>query len=210
MIKVLIADDHTIVREGLKQILSETQDIKVLGEANNGSEIFPEIEEKDFDVLVLDITMPGRSGLDVLKQVKAIQPQLHILVLSMHPEDQYAIRVLRAGASGYLTKESASEQLISAIRKVAEGRKYISPTLAEKLASELNEGVEKPPHERLSDREYQVMCLLASGKTVKEISEELLLSVKTISTYRQRILQKMKLKNNAELSIYAIKQCLIC
>ena len=209
MIKILIADDHVIVREGLKQIVAETSDMVVSDEAGSGHEVLNKVLKNDYDVLVLDITMPGRGGLDVLKQIKSQKPELPVLVLSVHPEEQYAVRTLKAGASGYLTKESAPDELIAAIRKVSVGKKYVSPSLAEKLVFELEIDTEKPLHEALSDREYQVMCMIASGKTVKEIAEELFLSVKTISTYRSRILEKMKMKNNAELTYYAIKHGLV-
>ncbi|MDP8247339.1 MAG: response regulator transcription factor [Candidatus Tritonobacter lacicola] len=209
MIKILIADDHIIVRRGLKQIVAEFSDMVVTDEASNFQEVLDKVDKKDFDVVVLDITLPGRSGMDVLKQIKSQDPKLPVLVLSMHPEEQYAVRALRAGASGYLTKESAPDELIAAIRKVATGGKYISPSLAEKLAFELDTGTAKSPHEALSDREYQVLCMIASGKTVKEIAEELILSVKTISTYKARILEKMRMKSNAELTHYAIKNRLV-
>lgn len=209
MIKILIADDHAIVRRGLKQILTETPDMIVAGEAHNGQELLEKTRSDHWDVVVLDISMPGRGGLDILKQLKSEQPKLPVLMLTIHPEDQYAVRVLRAGASGYLTKESAPDHLVEAIRKVARGGKYISPHLAEKLAFNLESISERPLHEALSDREFQVLRLIASGKTVKEIGEELSLSVKTISTYRTRILEKMKMKNNAELTYYAIQQKLV-
>ena len=209
MIKILIADDHTIVREGLKQILMETSDMVVAAEAANGQEVLDKIGKDNFDVVVLDIAMPGKSGLDILKELRSYKLKLPILVLSMYPEDQYALRVLRAGADGYLTKESAPNELITAIRKVHAGKKYISTLLAEKLAFGLEADTAKPPHEHLSDREYQVMCRIASGRTVKEIADELFLSVKTISTYRARILEKMGMKNNAELTHYAIQNCLV-
>jgi len=209
LIRILIADDHVIVREGLKQIISETLDMTIADEAVDGHEVLNKALKNDYDVVVLDITMPGINGLDVLKQIKAQKPKLPILVLSVHPEEQYAVRVLRAGASGYLTKESAPDELIAAIRKVSAGKKYVSSSLAEKLAFELETDTEKPLHETLSDREYQVMCMIASGKTVKQIAEELFLSVKTISTYRSRILEKMKMNNNAELTYYAIKHGLV-
>jgi two-component system invasion response regulator UvrY len=209
MIKTIIADDHSIVREGLKQILNETNDVSVSGEAKNGMELLEELRRQKFDVVVLDISMPGINGLDALKQIKIINPDLPVLVLSMHPEEQYAIRVLKAGASGYLTKESASEELLNAIRRIASGRKYVSPSLAEKLAVELDVDREKPLHETLSDREYQVLCMIASGRTVKEIAGELSLSVKTVSTYRSRILDKMHMANNAQLTYYAIENDLV-
>jgi len=209
MIKILIADDHAIVREGLKQIVAETSDIVVADEASTGHEVLYKVRDNDYDVVVLDISMPGGDGLNILKQIKREIPKLAVLVLSMHPEEQYAVRVLKAGAAGYLTKESAPDELITAIRRVSTGRKYVSSSLAEKLALDLARDKEKARHETLSDREYQVMCMIASGKKVKEIAEELCLSVKTISTYRSRVLYKMRMKNNAELMHYAIKQGLV-
>ena len=209
MIKILIADDHAIVREGLKQIVEEAADMVVADEASSGHEVLDKARNNEYDVVVLDISMPGRDGVDILKQLKSQKPHLPILVFSMHPEEQYAIRVLKAGAAGYLTKESASDELITAIRRVSTGRKYVSSSLAEKLAFNLERDPEKPCHEILSDREYQVMCMIAVGKRIKEIAEELCLSVKTISTYRARILEKMKLKNNSELMHYAIKHRLV-
>jgi two-component system invasion response regulator UvrY len=209
MIKILIADDHTIVREGLKQILQQTSDLVVADEAGNGEEVIHKVGSRDFDLVLLDISLPGRSGLDILKQLKYIKPGLPVLVLSMHPEEQYAIRSIRAGASGYLTKESASEELIEAIRKVAQGRRYITSSLAEKMAFQMESNAQKSLHEALSDREYQVLCMIASGKTVKEIAGTLSLSVKTISTHRTRILKKMNLKNSAQLTHYAIKHGLV-
>lgn len=209
MIKILIADDHPVVRKGLKEIIKDNSDMLVAGEASNGQEVLEEALKKEFDVVVLDISMPGRSGLEVLKQLKRERPELSVLILSMHPEEHYAVRVLKAGASGYLTKESVPDELIKAIRRISTGRKYVSSTLAEKLAFDLENGAEKILHEKLSDREYEVMCMIASGKTLKEIAEALCLSVKTISTYRSRILEKMKMKNNAELTRYAIKHNLV-
>ena len=209
MIKIVIADDHPIVRAGLKQILADASDIKVVAEAGDGHEILKLIRKGGVDVVLLDITMPGLMGLDALKQMSVENPKLPILVLSMHPEEQYAIRVLKAGASGYLTKAAAPEQLIGAIRKVFRGGRYVSAALAEKLALGLQVGATGLPHENLSDREYQVLCLISSGKTVKEIAEELSLSEKTISTYRTRILEKMDMKSNAELTHYGIKNELV-
>lgn len=209
MIKILIADDHAIVREGLKQIISGTPDMAVVAEASNGEDVLEKVSANKYDVILLDISMPGRSGLDILRQLKVEKPKLPIMMLSVHPEEQYAVRALRAGASGYLTKESAPDELIAAIRKISQGRKYVSSSLAEKLAVELGIDVKKSRHELLSDREYQVMLMIASGKTVKEIAEELLISVKTSSTYRSRILEKMKMKNNAEIIYYSVKQGLI-
>jgi len=209
MIKILIADDHSVVRAGLRQILSGVPDMTIVDEAGSAYEAIDKIRKNDYSVIVLDISMPGKSGLDALKEIKNEYPSLHVLMLSMYPEDQYAIRVLRSGASGYMTKDSAPEELVTAIRTVAAGRKYISPLLAEKLAFNLDEDTKKEPHEMLSDREYQVLCMIASGKTASEIADQLSLSVKTISTYRSRILEKMNLKNNAELTNYAIKNSLI-
>ena len=209
MIKILIADDHAVVRRGLKQILAEEPNMAVFGEACNAQEVLKNVREQNWDIVILDITMPDRSGLEVLKELKNIRPKLPVLILSIHPEEQYAVRVLKAGAAGYMTKESAPEELVKAIRKVLRGGKYISPSLAEKLAFDLETDSEKPLHETLSDREYQVMCMIASGKTVKEIAKKLYLSVKTISTHRARILGKMKMKTNAELTHYAIKNRLV-
>jgi DNA-binding NarL/FixJ family response regulator len=209
MIKILIADDHAVVREGLKQIISETSDMHVADEANNGQDVLDKVSEQHYDVVLLDITMPGRSGLEILKQLKSKKPKLPVLMLSVHPEEQYAVRTLKAGAAGYLTKGSATDELIAAIRKISQGKKYISSSLAEKLAFDLDIDHEKPLHEMLSDREYQVMSMIASGKTVKEIADELSLSVQTISTYRSRILEKMKMKNNQEIIYYAVKQGLV-
>lgn len=209
MIRILVADDHTIVREGLKQILADVGDMAVRDEAGNGQEALAKIREGEFDVVLLDISMPGRSGLEILKEIKAEHPKLPVLILSMHAEEQYAVRALRAGASGYVTKASAPDELIGAIRKVSCGRKYVSSSLAEKLAFELDIDTKKPPHETLSDREYQVMLMLASGKSVKEIADELCLSVKTISTYRSRVMEKMNMKKNAELTLYAIQNHLV-
>jgi len=208
-IKILIADDHAVVRQGLKQILTDTPGMNSAGEAANAQEVLRKVRSGDWDVLILDLSMPGSSGLDTLKEVKREQPKLPVLVLSIHSEDQYAERVLRAGGSGYMTKDCAVDELISAIRKVHSGGKYVSPQLAEKLAFELENDSERPPHETLSDREYHVMRRIASGKTVKEIADELSLSVKTISTYRVRVLGKMKLKNNAEVIHYAIQNSLV-
>ena len=209
MIQILIADDHSIVRQGLKQILAGIPDMVVSDEAADAKEVLDKIKKKHYDVVVLDIGMPDRSGLDVLKELKSRHPKLPVLILSMYPEEQYAVRALRAGASGYMTKESAPDELVGAIWKVAQGKKYISPSLADTLASSLVVDSEKPLHEALSDREYQVMCMIASGKTVSEIAVKLSLSVKTISTFRTRILEKLGKKNNAELTHYAIAHRLV-
>ena len=206
MIRVCVVDDHAVVREGLKRIIAENPGMAVTAEAGDGVEALRVIQSEPCDVVLLDITMPSKNGLDVLKQIHAETPRLPVLVLSMHAEDQYAVRVLRAGASGYLTKESAPAKLVQAIRKVVRGGKYVSTTLAEKLVFDLDCRSAKAPHEVLSDREYQVLCMIASGKTVTIIAEELALSVKTVSTYRARILEKLNMKNNAELTRYAIKE----
>jgi two-component system invasion response regulator UvrY len=209
MIKVLIADDHAIVRRGLKQIVAETNDIVVGGEAVNGGEVMDQVRAQPFDVVILDITMPGRNGLDTLRELKHEQPRLPVLMLSMHSEDQYAVRVLKAGASGYLPKEGAPEELVNAIRKVHSGAKYIRPTQVDSMARSMRLDTNKPPHELLSDREYEVLRTIASGKTPTQIAEDLGLSVKTVSTYRSRLLKKMIMKNNAELTHYAIKNGLV-
>lgn len=209
IIRVFIADDHAIVREGLKQILAETRDIVVAGEAENGLDAVKLFRKSDCQVMLLDISMPDRSGIEVLKQIKKEKPEMAVLMLSMHREDQYAIRSLKAGAAGYLTKQSAPRELVTAIRQVAGGLKYISAALAQELANHVGEDHEAPPHDTLSDREYQTLTMIASGKTVGAIAKELSLSVKTVSEYRARLLVKMKLKNSAELTHYAIKNQLI-
>ncbi|MFA5322325.1 MAG: response regulator transcription factor [Smithella sp.] len=209
MIRILVADDHAVVRQGVKQILAEVEDMTVQDEAQNGPETLKKITEHEYDVVLLDISMPGRSGLEVLEDIKAQRPKLAVLILSMHPEEQYAVRALRAGASGYLTKASAPQELIGAIRKVAGGGKYVTSSLAEKLADELEIDTEKMPHERLSNREHQVMLMLSGGKSVSDIADELCLSVKTISTYRTRVMSKMGMKKNAELTLYAVHNKLI-
>jgi len=208
-IKILIADDHPIVRAGFKQVLSETPDLIAADEAGNGQEVLEFLKKKKYDVVLLDISMPGKNGLEILKDLKTDYPRLPVLILSIYPEEQYAIRALRAGASGYLTKASAPHELISAIRKISAGGRYISASLAEKLASYLDADMTKSPHETLSDREHQVMRLIASGKTVSEIAGSLNLSVKTISTYRSHVLEKMKMKNNAEITLYAVQNKLV-
>ncbi len=209
MIKVFLVDDHKIVRDGLKQILAETKDIDVVDEAGDGLETMRKVRQNDYDVVLLDIALPDTDGLHLLKTLKQEYPNLFVLMLSMYPEEQYAIRTLKAGASGYLTKDSASEELILAIRKVAQGGKYVTFSLAEKLAFHLDEELETPSHQTLSDREYQVMRMIALGKSVGDIAEELSLSVKTVSTYRTRILEKMSLSNNAEIIRYAVQQKIV-
>lgn len=209
MVRILIADDHALIREGLKKILKAAQDISVVGEAQNAREVMEEVKKQELDVVILDISLPGKSGLELLKDLKQEYPALPILILSMHPEDRFAVRALKAGAAGYVTKESAVEELVKAIRKVVHGRKYVSPALAEKLAFDLETDTGKPPHESLSDREYQVMCLIAVGKSVREIAGELFLSISTVNTYRGRILEKMNMKTDAELIRYAVQNQLI-
>lgn len=209
MTKVLIADDHAVVRKGFAQIISETMDLEVAAEAEGGDEVLDLVRETDLDVVVLDLNMPGKSGFETLKQLQAQYPDLPVLVLSIHGEDQYAVRVLRAGASGYLTKESAPDDLVEAVRRVAKGRKYMSPAVAEDLLDRVDSDTEGPLHEALSDREFQVMRLLASGERVSDIAEKLSLSVKTISTYRSRVLDKMDVDSNADLTRYAIEHDLI-
>lgn len=209
MIKVLVADDHAIIRRGLRQILAEHADMSVVGEAQDAAALFALARTQPWDIVILDVSMPGRGGLDVLKDLKSEFPTRPVLILSVHPEDQYAVRTLKAGAAGYLSKDSAPAELVNAIRKAMQGGKYVSATLAERLAFNLTPETDRLPHETLSDREFQVLRAIASGKTVSEIAEAMALSVKTISTYRTRILEKMTLKNNAELTHYAIQQGLV-
>ncbi len=209
MIKILIVDDHALIREGLKRIFGETSDLCVAGEASDSQTALSKISEQHFDIVILDLSLPGRSGLDTLKQLKCLKPDLPVLVLSIYPESQYGIRVLKAGAAGYLTKDSSPETLIQSIRKITSGGKVVTDTLAEKLVAQLNHPPEQPLHETLSDREYQVLLAIANGKTAKAISADLNLSVKTISTYRTRLLQKMKLKNNTEIICYAVRHGLV-
>jgi DNA-binding NarL/FixJ family response regulator len=205
MIKILIADDHPVVREGLKQILARASDMTVGGEAVNGQEVLEKIAAEEWDVVVLDIGMPGRDGLEVLKDIHREQPDLPVLVLSMYPEEQVAIRALKAGAAGYMNKETAPKELVNAIKKIYGRGKYVSPALAEKLASQLDAHTHNAPHEALSDREFQVFRQLASGKEVQEIADELFISVKTVRTYRDRIHEKLNLKNDVELARYAMQ-----
>jgi len=209
LIRVLICDDHAIVRQGLRQVIAETNDIRAVAEAGGYPEVMKPLRSEEIDMLLLDISLPGKNGIDILKIVKKEFPKLPVLILSMYPEDQYAVRAIRAGASGYLTKQSAADQLITAIRQVVGGRKYITPELAEALANTLGRDADVMPHEVLSDREYQTLCLIAAGRTLSQIADELSLSAKTVSVYRARLLEKMGLKNNAELTHYALKHGLV-
>jgi DNA-binding NarL/FixJ family response regulator len=209
MIKILVADDHAILRRGLIHLLSEEAEMTVVGEAQNAAELLALTRAQAWDIVILDVAMPGRSGLEILKELKTDFPTRPVLMLSAHSEDQYAIRTLKAGAAGYLSKESIPEELVKAIRKAVAGGKYVSPMLAEKLADSLGQVTDRAPHETLSDREFQVFHRLASGKTVSAIAEEMTLSVKTVSTYRTRVLEKMQLQNNAELTLYAVQHGLV-
>lgn len=209
MIRVLLADDHAIVRAGLKELLEDTGDIEVAGEATNGQDVMAQIRARDFDVAVLDMTMPGRSGIELIKLVKDEKPKLRILVLTMHSEEQYAVRALKAGASGYLTKEAAADQLVAAIRRIAAGGAYVSPETAERLVLDTGPHAVAAPHTLLSDREFQVLQMIAGGRSVGEIAKRLSLSVKTVSTHKTRILQKMGLSNQAELIRYALEHKLL-
>jgi two-component system, NarL family, invasion response regulator UvrY len=208
-LKILLADDHAVVRFGLKRILAEEYPRAVFGEARNAQEALELLWKEKWDVVVLDITMPGRSGLEVLREMRKSCPKLPVLVLSMHPESQFAVRVLKQGASGYITKESAPEDLAAAIQKILAGGRYVSPVLAQTLVARLSSNTHKPPQELLSDREFHVLCLIASGKLISQIARELSLSVKTISTYRTRILEKMGMSSNAELMRYAMQHHLV-
>jgi two-component system, NarL family, invasion response regulator UvrY len=209
MIRILIADDHAVVRCGLRQVIAEEPDMKVVGEAENSQELLALARSLSYDLILLDITMPGRNGLDVLRELKKEYPKRPILILSMHPEDQYAVHAFRAGAAGYLTKESATEELVGAIRKVLSGGKYVTPALAERLALDLSADSEKAPHATLSTREFQILCMIGIGKSVTIIADELSLSVKTVGTYWTRILEKMGMQGNAELIRYAIQNHLV-
>lgn len=209
MINILVVDDHALIRKGMKQILDDTEDLRVTGEAENGAQAIRLAQANCYDVVLLDITMPDRNGIDVLRQLKINHPQLPVLMLSMHPEEQYAVRSMKAGAAGYLSKQSVPTQLVTAIRQVASGKKYISSELAERLADSLSRGYEEQLHQILSNREYQTLCLMASGKTLSEIADAMSLSAKTVSVYRARLLEKMKMKSNAEAIRYAINNHLI-
>lgn len=205
MIEILLADDHAIVRDGLRQIIADTDDLTVAGEAVNGNEVLARVRERNWDVLLLDISMPGKNGLELIKQIKIERPKMPILILSMHDEEQYALRALRAGAAGYLTKDSDARQLLAVIRKIAGGGVYLSPAMAERMARELMPASEAPPHTLLSDREYQVFELIVRGDSLTSIAERLCLSIKTVSTHKSKLLQKMNMSNQAELIRYAIR-----
>lgn len=209
MIKIFIADDHSLIREGIKNLISSESDIKIIGESSNPHEVLEQLKKLKPDVIVLDISMPGKSGLDLLKEIKIQLPEIKVLMMSMLPEEQFAKRTLKAGASGYITKTSLPEEFIIAIRRVASGRKYVSQNLAEQLAEDLDENVEKKPYELLSDREFQILKMIASGKSQTDIADELAISVSTVNTYRSRILEKLKLKSNSELIRYAFQNNLI-
>ncbi|HCA43076.1 MAG TPA: DNA-binding response regulator [Bacteroidetes bacterium] len=209
MIKILLVDDHQMIREGVKKILKSEPDIKILGEAKNGVEAIDFVSKNEIDLVVLDITLPGQSGIDIMKSLLKIKSKIKILIFSMHPEDRFAVRALKSGAHGYLTKDSGAEQLVNAIRKIINGNKYISETLAEQLALEIYEEKFKELHEYLSDREFEVFLMISRGKKVSNIADQLNISIPTVNTYRARILEKMKMKTNVELSNYAVKHNLI-
>lgn len=209
MIKVLIADDHPVVRLGLRQLLAESTDIHVGAEASSAEDVLSRVSEQRFDVVVLDISLQGKNGIELIGEIRKSRPETRVLILTMHPEEQYAVRAIRAGAAGFLNKESAPERLTEAVRKIAQGGRYVSAELAEALASLVAGEAVGQPHERLSDREFEILKLLASGKTVSQVAESLELSVKTVSTHRTRILKKMEMKTNAELTHYAVRQGLV-
>lgn len=209
MIRILIADDHAIVRAGLKQFIADQLDMEVTGEAATGAETIALVRSQEFDIVLLDISMPDKNGIDTLKSIKQIRPDLPVLILSGHAEEQYAVNLLRAGAAGYLNKETASTQLVGAVRTAVQGRKYVSPTLAQVLADGISGSGDEPLHGSLSQREFQIFCKLAGGQAVSQIADELHLSVKTVSTYRTRVLEKMGMKSNADLTYYAVKNGLI-
>jgi DNA-binding NarL/FixJ family response regulator len=209
LIKVLIADDHAIVRRGLRQILAETADIVVAGEAATAPEVLQAVRAERWDAVILDVSLPGGSGMDLLGDIRRDRPSLPVLILTVYSEDQYAVRAIRAGAAGFLTKEAAPERLVEAVRKIASGGRYVSPEVAEKLASFVSANDHSPPHERLSNREFEILKMIASGKTVSQIADTLVLSVKTVSTHRTRMLKKMGMKTNAELTHYAVRNGLV-
>jgi len=207
--KIIIVDDHELIREGLKKVTAKESDIEVMGEASNSDELFELLDKHEVDIVILDISLPGRSGIDIITDIKIQAPNTKILMHTMHPEDRFAVQALRAGASGYITKNNASKSLVSALRKICDGRKYISSNLAEQLATELEMNYEKPLHESLSTREFEVMRLIAEGKAVRDIADLLSISANTVSSYRSRILEKMKMKTNAEIIRYAVENKLM-
>jgi len=209
MLKIIIADDHGIFREGLKQVIAGTANMSVTDEAADGTELLAKLRTNDYDLVILDISLPGRSGLEILAETKSMRPKLPVLILSMHPEEQYAMRALKSGASGYLTKGSSAQELVEALHKIALGKKYVSASMAELLASRIGSDSDGPLHERLSDREFQVMRMIAAGATPRKIAEELLVGIKTVNTYRVRVLQKMEMKCNADLTRYAVQHKLM-
>jgi two-component system invasion response regulator UvrY len=209
MIRVLVADDHPLLRSALKQVISREPDLAVAGEAEDSEQVLQKIEEKPYDFVVLDLSMPGRGGLDVLREIRRLKPTLPVLVLSMYPEEQFAVRAIRAGANGYLSKDCAPAEVIQAIHKICTGKKYVSAGLAEMLANALDSKPDRAPHENLSDREFQVLCKIGEGRTVTQIARGMALSVKTVSTYRSRLLEKMHMTNSAELARYAITKGLV-
>jgi two-component system, NarL family, invasion response regulator UvrY len=209
MTTVLIADDHSLIRNGLRQLLAQDHSIKNIGEAKTGSDTIDKLQSQHWDLLILDINMPDRSGIDILRQVRATHPETRVLVLSGFPEKQYAVNVLRAGASGYINKEMAPDELLTAVRNVLQGRRYVSPALAELLVNGLDDDQDKPMHSRLSEREFQIFCKIAAGQAVSDIADELCISVKTVSTYRSRILEKMNFSTNADLTTYALRNEII-
>ncbi len=207
--KVIIVDDHELIREGLKKVLIKNSDLEVVGEAGNSNELIGLLDQHDVDVVILDISMPGRSGLELIRDIKNLHPKVKTLVLSMHPEDRFAIRALKAGASGYLSKQSAAKELVNALRKIMSGGKYISPALAEQLALEIETPSDKPLHEKLSNREFEIMIKISLGKSVSEIAGDLALSVNTVTSYRARVMQKMNMRSNADIIRYALKNQLV-
>jgi two-component system, NarL family, invasion response regulator UvrY len=207
--KIIIVDDHELIREGIKKVAAKESDIEVTGEASNSVELFELLDKHEADIVLLDISLPGRSGIDIITDIKIKAPDTKILILTMHPEDRFAVQALKAGASGYITKNNASKSLVSALRKISDGRKYISSNLAEQLASELELNYEKPLHESLSTREFEVMRLIVEGKAVRDIAEILSISANTVASYRSRILEKMKMKTNAEIIRYALENKLM-
>jgi two-component system, NarL family, invasion response regulator UvrY len=209
LIRVLVADDHPLLRNGLKLTFSEEPDLAVTAEAEDSEQVLQRLGEESCDVVILDITMPGRDGLDVLRDIRRLRPNLPVLILSLHSEQRFAMRAIQAGASGYLNKECAPAELVQAVRKVVTGKRYVSPRLAEAMADALAAGEERPPHELLSDREFQILCRIASGRTVSQVAAELSLSVKTVSTYRARMLEKMGMRNNAQITRYAVQKGLV-